>query len=82
MDNSYNSFCCLDKHRNGLQVHELPSVSPRGRDSVPAGAVITIEPGVYIPGFGGVRIEDLAVVEDGGCKLLSQADKTLIEINA
>ncbi len=67
-------------HGVGLEVHELPSVGPRGRDAVPAGAVITIEPGVYIPGFGGVRIEDLAVVEDGGCKLLSASSRALTEI--
>jgi Xaa-Pro aminopeptidase len=67
-------------HGVGLQVHELPNVSPRGRDAVPAGAVVTIEPGVYVAGFGGVRIEDLAVVEDGGCTLLSASPKALIEI--
>jgi Xaa-Pro aminopeptidase len=67
-------------HGVGLQVHELPNVSPRGRDAVPVGSVITIEPGVYIPGFGGVRIEDLAVVEDAGCKLPSKAPKTLMEV--
>ena len=67
-------------HGVGLEVHELPSVGPRGRETVPAGAVITIEPGVYIPGFGGVRIEDLVVIEDGGCTLLSEATRTLTEI--
>jgi Xaa-Pro aminopeptidase len=47
---------------------------------VRAGSVVTIEPGVYISGFGGVRIEDLVVVEDGGVRLLSHAPKQLIEL--
>ncbi len=67
-------------HGVGLDVHELPSVSTRARESVPAGAVITIEPGVYVPGFGGVRIEDLVLVEDGGCRVLSRAPKHLLEL--
>jgi Xaa-Pro aminopeptidase len=67
-------------HGVGLEVHELPSVGPRGTESVLAGAVITIEPGVYVAGFGGVRIEDLVVMEGDGCRLLSHAPKQLIEI--
>ncbi len=67
-------------HGVGLEVHELPSVSTRARESVPAGAVITIEPGVYVPGFGGVRIEDLVLVEEGGGRTLSNSPKHLIEI--
>ena len=67
-------------HGVGLEVHELPSVGPRGTEPVLAGAVITIEPGVYVPGFGGVRIEDLVVMEGDGCRLLSHAPKQLIEI--
>ena len=67
-------------HGVGLDIHEMPSVSSRSRESIPAGAVITIEPGVYVPGFGGVRIEDLVLVEDGGCRVLSCAPKHLMEI--
>lgn len=67
-------------HGVGMEVHEMPSVSPRGKESLLAGSVITIEPGVYIPGFGGVRIEDLVVVEESGCRLLSASPKELIEI--
>ncbi len=67
-------------HGVGIEVHELPSVNPRGRDPILSGSVITIEPGVYIPGFGGVRIEDLVVVEESGCRLLSSSAKELIEL--
>ncbi len=67
-------------HGVGLNVHELPHVSVRGRDPIRAGSVVTIEPGVYVPGFGGVRIEDLIVIEDGGCTVLSKSPKRLIEL--
>lgn len=67
-------------HGVGLAVHESPSLSPRSRDTLRVGHVVTIEPGVYLPGFGGVRIEDLVAIEDGGCRLLSHAPKGLIEV--
>jgi len=67
-------------HGVGLEVHELPTVSPRGRDAVLSGSVITIEPGIYVPGLGGVRIEDLVVVEDNGCTVLSSSPRELLEI--
>jgi len=67
-------------HGVGLDVHELPVVSPRSVGSLQVGDVITIEPGVYIEGFGGVRIEDLAVVEEAGCRRLTNAPKELIEL--
>jgi Xaa-Pro aminopeptidase len=67
-------------HGVGLAVHELPSVGRSARAAVRSGSVITIEPGVYLPGFGGVRIEDLVVVEDGGVRLLSHSPKQLIQV--
>jgi Xaa-Pro aminopeptidase len=67
-------------HGVGLHVHELPRVGRNSRDAVRAGSVITIEPGVYLAGFGGVRIEDLVVVEEGGCRLLTHSPKELIEL--
>lgn len=67
-------------HGVGLEIHELPSLGPRGDKSVPEGCVVTIEPGIYLPGFGGVRIEDLVVVEAGGCRVLTASPKHLIEL--
>ncbi len=67
-------------HGVGLEVHEAPNLGPRGSQPVPAGAVVTIEPGVYVPGLGGVRIEDLVVVGEDGARVLSRSPKHLIEI--
>jgi Xaa-Pro aminopeptidase len=67
-------------HGVGLAVHELPSLGRASRTAVRSGSVVTIEPGVYLPGFGGVRIEDLVVVEDGGVRLLSHSPKELIRL--
>ncbi len=67
-------------HGVGLEVHEAPSVGPRSEDTLGAGHIITVEPGVYEPGFGGVRIEDLVVVVDGGSRVLARSPKDLIEL--
>jgi len=67
-------------HGVGLDIHEMPTVGRRSHESLRAGMVVTVEPGVYAEGFGGVRIEDLVVVEETGCRLLSHAPKQLIEI--
>ena len=67
-------------HGVGLEVHEAPSVGPRGVKPVPANSVITVEPGVYVPGVGGARIEDLVVVGEEGPTVLSHSPKDLIEL--
>lgn len=67
-------------HGVGLEVHELPHVNHLGDKAMEAGMVITIEPGVYIPEFGGVRIEDLLAVTEEGYRVLSKTPKDLIEI--
>lgn len=68
-------------HGVGLAVHEAPRMAPHGADApLEAGAVVTVEPGIYVPGFGGVRIEDLVVVGDGGVENLTPAPKALLEL--
>ena len=64
-------------HGVGLEVHEAPRISPRSEDVLAAGEVVTIEPGVYLPGEHGVRIEDLVVVTADGFENLSSLPKDL-----
>jgi len=65
-------------HGVGLDIHEKPTLSPRSDAVLKEGMVITIEPGIYIPGFGGVRIEDTLVVTADGFQILTSADKQLL----
>ena len=67
-------------HGVGLEVHEAPRLGPGSADVLAAGTVVTIEPGVYVPEFGGVRIEDLAVANEDGCVVLTHSAKDLIEL--
>jgi Xaa-Pro aminopeptidase len=68
-------------HGVGLDVHEGPSLGRRfGEQLLPAGAVVTVEPGIYIPGLGGVRIEDMVEVTDEGCRVLGTSSRDLIEL--
>jgi Xaa-Pro aminopeptidase len=62
-------------HGVGLEVHEYPVLSPRSEDIAQEGMVVTIEPGIYIPGLGGIRIEDTVVVTAAGCALLTSIPK-------
>lgn len=66
-------------HGVGLQVHEKPVISWRSRDLIDTGMVFTIEPGIYIPEFGGIRIEDMVVVRGKGAEVLTSLPKGLIE---
>ncbi len=63
-------------HGVGLDIHELPRVASGSAATLEPGNVLTVEPGVYFPGFGGVRVEDLLVVTDSGCRPLTLHPKT------
>lgn len=65
-------------HGVGIDIHEFPSVSPRSKDVLAAGDVVTDEPGIYLPGEFGVRIEDMIFITPGGCENLTKAPKELI----
>ena len=65
-------------HSLGLEIHESPTASPSEQTVCPAGAVISAEPGIYLPGHFGVRIEDVLVLREGGCEDITQAPKNLI----
>jgi len=65
-------------HGVGLEIHEKPTISSRSSQVVEEGMVFTIEPGIYIPDLGGVRIEDLVEVTRDGCRVLSKVSKELM----
>ena len=67
-------------HGVGLEIHEGPGLRRQGIDELPVGSVVTVEPGVYVPGLGGVRIEDMVVVTEDGCRVMARSSKELIEL--
>lgn len=68
-------------HGVGIDIHEGPGVSPRSEGSLRAGMVVTVEPGVYLPGETGARIEDLVVVTADGARVLSTLSRDLIVVD-
>lgn len=67
-------------HGVGLFIHESPRLSPGGNAPLVKGNVVTVEPGIYVPGKYGCRIEDMVVITDGGCHDFTKSPKELIEI--
>jgi Xaa-Pro aminopeptidase len=65
-------------HGVGLEVHEGPSLRAGGTDVLPEGAVVTVEPGIYVPGLGGVRIEDMVAVTAEGCRPIPRTSRELV----
>lgn len=64
-------------HAVGLDIHEEPRLSPRDESILEPGMIVSVEPGIYLPGWGGVRVEDLVLVTAKGCQVLTQSPKTL-----
>jgi Xaa-Pro aminopeptidase len=64
-------------HGLGLEIHEPPRIGKRDKTKLRAGMAITIEPGVYLEDFGGIRIEDTVVVTENGCEILTPTSKEL-----
>ena len=65
-------------HGIGLELHEFPNVNFNNEEFLPVNSVVTIEPGIYLPGIGGIRIEDDVVITENGCEVLTFADKELV----
>ena len=64
-------------HGLGMEVHDPGSLRSQGKETLPEGMVMTIEPGIYLPGVGGVRIEDVVVLRAKGCEVLTKTTKEL-----
>ncbi len=67
-------------HGIGIEVHEAPHLSPNSKDVIKPGMVFSIEPGIYIEDYGGVRIEDLVLVTKKGAELISHANREIMEV--
>jgi Xaa-Pro aminopeptidase len=75
-----HAFMHSTGHGLGLEIHEPPRIARKDKTRLQAGMAITIEPGAYIDGLGGIRIEDTVLVTEHGCEVLTQTPKDLIEL--
>ncbi len=83
LNSPYTEYVFLSPlgHGVGLEVHELPKMGLNQGEILEPGMVVTVEPGIYVPGYGGVRIEDTVLVTETGCEVLTGFPKaTLIEV--
>lgn len=67
-------------HGVGLDIHEQPSLSPKSDAVLESGMVVSVEPGIYLPNWGGIRIEDVVIIEEGGFTNLTNSSKELINV--
>ena len=67
-------------HGVGLEIHELPNLSPANEQALQAGNVVTVEPGIYIPGEFGMRLEDFGVLTDTGFDIFTQSSHNMVII--
>lgn len=66
-------------HGVGLAVHEGPALNKRNKKKLQTGMIITVEPGIYLPDWGGIRLENMGVVEEKGCRILNR-DTTFLDL--
>ena len=67
-------------HGLGMEIHEFPALSIHSQDVLEDNMVVTVEPGIYIPGWGGIRIEDTVIVRPDGCEVITASTKELLII--
>jgi Xaa-Pro aminopeptidase len=77
-ENLDKEFVHSTGHGLGLEIHEPPRLGKKDKTRLAAGMVVTIEPGVYVKGFGGIRIEDTVLVTKNGCEVLTPTSKELM----
>ena len=68
-------------HSLGIDIHEDPSLAPRNKEPLEAGAVLTVEPGIYLPGEFGMRLEDFGVVTERGFEVITQSTHEMVIID-